>query len=78
MLTDQVGITGGENSILGALSWDGSFVLSPGNTMKVMLSSLQQRDFEMAYTLVAYNDRGNRRETKHECIFVYYELGLGR
>ena len=56
LLTDQVGITGGENSILGALSWDGSFVLSPGNTMKVMLSSLQQRDFEMAYTLVAYND----------------------
>ena len=45
-----------EGASLEPLGWDGSLILTPENTVSLMLELLGRRDYESLYALIAYND----------------------
>jgi len=52
----ELGVGEVESASLEPLGWNSDVILTPENTMSLMLELMGQRDFENLYALIAYND----------------------
>ncbi len=58
VLAEDVGMTAAGDRILGPIGWDDEYVLDAENTLRVLMSALQKKDYDEAYSIIAYENDG--------------------
>ena len=58
VLAEDVGISAAGDRILGPIGWDDEYVLDAENTLRVLMSALQKKDYDEAYSIIAYESNG--------------------